>query len=726
MSLLMLLTAMILIVTIAGNFFLIAVVVKSDFKKRINLLLSAMLFGMMGWSVFILVNMLMPLATGKWIYIPGDIGYFFEKLLIAFAIMIFSSSFWFVEFFIDGDIKKNLKFFFLLFLQSSVFLTSFLDNFYFTRVTVAADGYSILDRQPLNIILTIFIFLHIVYPMIRLKVASRKAENEVKRNQYKILFSALLATFIFGTLADWVLPVYFNFSQLNALGPTFTLILVGGIVYSMRRYRFLDVRSVIQRSISYAFLLASVIGAYLVILFLTGQALNRRGDVAILLSAVITTVLGIFGSRPVERYFTKQTDKIFYKNKYDYSRAVHELSEILNINMDLLGLLRKTSDKLGQIFKVDKIEFLLRDPEIRFDGEKMLPCTREYPCDAVEKLKHYHEVMFFSEIPYLIQDQIRGNAGLREIMGRLYEYGLKFEYAISVPILLRGRIMGILFLGEKLSGERYTDEDVNLLKTFSYQAAIAIEKSRLYEAEKKYAGELEEKVRARTAKITKLQEEQRQMMVDISHGLQTPLAIIKGEVEFLDEQMPNNRHVKNFEKSIDQVSKFIYDMLNLARLETTNEDFRQDRLNLSELMEELVEYFDVLTRENEITIEKEIDPDVFVMGKKEKLEEVVTNLVSNSIKYIDNEKRIKISLKRNKKKARLVVEDTGMGINEVFLPNLFSRFYRVKDEKHAGIKGTGIGLSIVKQIVEKHGGTIRAESLEGKWTKMIVELGAID
>ena len=133
------------------------------------------------------------------------------------------------------------------------------------------------------------------------------------KGQLKVLFAIYLFFLIVSVTTNWILPVYFQIFTFNAFGPTISLVVVGGIVYAITRYQFLDIRIVIQRGIIYTSLLAIVIGVYLTTVFLLGLLFQRTTNVTILVSAGLTALIGIFGVPPLERYFRKATDRIFFK-----------------------------------------------------------------------------------------------------------------------------------------------------------------------------------------------------------------------------------------------------------------------------------------------------------------------------------------------------------------------------------------------------------------------------
>src|SRR3989339_662061 len=163
-------------------------------------------------------------------------------------------------------------------------------------------------------------------------------------------------------------------------------------------------------------------------------------------------------------------------------------------------------------------------------------------------------------------------------------------------------------------------------------------------------------------------------------------------------------------------------MLRSAKLDSRDKS-EYKLINLSALLEEFSESVHIIIQEKSIKLIHDIEENICIMGNKGEIEELLMNLISNSIKYMneDRENKIIINLYRHKNKhnkAILTIEDTGIGISSEHLPNLFSKFYRIKDDKKT--KGRGRVLMISKKIVEKHSGR-KVESQVGKGTKFIID-----
>lgn len=449
----------------------------------------------------------------------------------------------------------------------------------------------------------------------------------------------------------------------------FVILLIAFTAYAILRYKFLDIRIVVQRSFLYSVTMAATATIYFGIFFAAGEIFRQKTDLADSLSAIGAAIIVVVSFPNFEKFFRKKTDRFFFKDKYDYAEALQKLSEILNHNLDLNDLLTKVCQTLKEIFRTQQAEVVLGN---------------------------------------LYDRQLSVNPNKSQTYKEL-----------SLPIIMENDPVGFVAVGLKLSGDVYDGQDVKLLTTFANQAAVAIKKAELYEKIKEYARELETRVEERTAEIKSLQEEQKQMMLDISHALQTPLTVLKGELEAAEHRKPS-RKLNTLGRSIDETSKFIYDLLNLAKLE--QQKLRFEKLNFSQLLSGVIEYFAVLARERGIAVASRIQKGIHILGQKDKLEELVTNLLSNSMKYVldKKEKKIWINLEGREGVVKLIVTDNGIGISPADLPHIFDRFYQVRNRNNVRTKGGGLGLAIAKKIIEKHNGMIEVESQPGQGTKFII------
>ena len=523
------------------------------------------------------------------------------------------------------------------------------------------------------------------------------------RLQIKYILIGTTVSIIAAAFFDILLPLS-GIDYLYALGPACTALLILSTSYAIAKHNLLEIKVVIQRGVIYSLLIAVIVGVYLLLLFVlrlvyfepTGKTVNH-------ISAIVTTLLGIFGAPLLERILRKATDKIFFKERYDYSKAVAELVHILNEEVEFEALVNASKNALQKILKTKTIHFLFLKPN---------PDLSLSESDENKELLSSEQIQSIREI--LPTDELKNEILLT---GARY-----YAAELIVPLIAAEKVVGLTFIPKKLSGETYSNQDIDLLNVFSLQAGVALEKARLLWEVQRYSNELEQRVEERTAQIKHLQQEQKNFMNDVSHSLQTPLTVIKGELDFLKMRSKPIKELGKFEKSVDEISRLIYNLLKLAKIEM-QDGSKKEKVNLSALLEEIIEYLDVLCKTNNIQIVKDIETDIFVLGNVEALETLVTNLTSNAIKYIANEKVITIILKKTDH-VELTIKDTGIGIEQEHLKFIFNRFYRAGSTR-SGVSGNGLGLAICKKIAENHGGDISVESVPKKGTTFTVRLPAV-
>ncbi len=491
----------------------------------------------------------------------------------------------------------------------------------------------------------------------------------IQKLQMKSVLIGWSVFLTFAVMTNAVLPLITGHADWSKFGPLGSVIMVAYLSYAIVRYGLMDIKVIVQRGLIYSILLALIVSVYIASLFVFEYIFHRSNETTTILSAFVTTLIGIFGVPPLTKFFQKKTAHFFFKDAYDYAEVLEALADVLNKNIAQESIIKKSSEILERSLKAERVLYILTP-------EMAMP---------------------------------------------------KGVFELQIPITSDKKSIGMLLFGQKRSGDPYTKEDVRLLETFSNQAAVALEKASLFKQVKEYAETLEKKVEERTAEIVSIQKEQEAMMLEISHGLQTPLTIMKGELYFLRKKGTETEKIDTIDTSIDRISTFIYKLLSMYRMEVSSR-FENTQILLNDLICSEVASFKESIKTRKISLWTDIEKsDVYIEGDKDGIQEVLSNLISNAIKYSskDRENIVTVSLTQTEKDAVITVSDTGIGIQEMYLPNLFTKFFRVKDEVTKGIQGTGLGLAVCKKLVEAHGGAICATSIHGEGTTFTVTLPKI-
>jgi signal transduction histidine kinase len=299
--------------------------------------------------------------------------------------------------------------------------------------------------------------------------------------------------------------------------------------------------------------------------------------------------------------------------------------------------------------------------------------------------------------PLLLND-VRDDARFYQRVDDLTSFSTRSM--LAVPMVVKGKVIGCLEAINKIDETGFTSDDINTLTGLAAQAAVAVENARLFQ--------------------------QSDQISEMVHELRTPLTAIVACSELL--QRPNLRPeqaedlVATIRSEAMRLSNMANNFLDLARLESGRVQLARDHVNLFGVIREIILLQTPQARTRGIEIVFDPPPGVpHVIGDRDRIKQILLNLVSNAIKYNRENGRITIRLSAGDEFVQIAVQDTGPGIPEDALPHIFNKFYRVRSTE-GYTEGTGLGLSIVKQLVESHRGKIEIETAAGVGTTFIVSL----
>lgn len=585
---------------------------------------------------------------------------FVEKLIFAFATIFLVSQFWFAKLFTKASLPKKVYGYWSFMIGIVFVILSFWNNALFTSVAIHTEGYTILTNGPLMTGYFVFSILYAIAPIVFFVKRYRITNNPTLKMQLKYLIVGFSVFLFVNIFTNMVLPVAFKIYFFNAIGPVFSLFLATSVFYIIWRHQFLNITLIIQLGLIYSILFILLVIVYFGLLFGIAFITNSETDITSSITAFLVMIIGVFTVPFIERYFRKKTDKYFFKDKYNYSEALQRLTDTLTLHNTPKRLVEETAATLKNILKVKWVLFTLNEKQIPKDSQ------------------------------------------------------------FSMPIKSKNRLLGSLSLGQKLSGDRFRKEDIKLLETLASGMRIALEKAELYNRVNKHAKELEQKVIERTKNIEDLREKEKNLMGDISHAVLTPLTVLKGNLKkFTQKNEEGIPETVVMEESVDKISKLIRDLLKLSKIDAFPIS-KFYSINISELMYKSVEYVETLCKEYSISVKSNIEKDLFIQGNEREIEELITNILSNAVRYTKEQstKVITVNLKHKEKYVVFSISDTGIGISEDKISNIFERFYRVSKDN----QGFGLGLAICKKITERHNGTISAESKVGQGTTFTVTL----
>jgi len=295
-----------------------------------------------------------------------------------------------------------------------------------------------------------------------------------------------------------------------------------------------------------------------------------------------------------------------------------------------------------------------------------------------------------------------------------------FRAVLAVPVILHNRIIGTLCLLDR-KGRLFTDDEAWFLQAVAHQAALALENARLYEEAERLRAEA---VAANQAKDV--------FIATLSHELRTLLNGAFGWARVLRTGQMDKTAIEHGLEAIERncmlQGRLIDDVLDVSRIITGKLKLSIEAVELSAIVAQSIEQLQRAADEKGVSLTARIDPNTgSVEGDSLRLHQVVTNLVSNAIKFTPQGGRVEVTLERVGAMTRLTVSDTGAGIAPELLPHVFERF-RQQEVEPGGTGGLGLGLGIVEHLVELHGGAAIAESrgvgLGATFTVVLPAIGA--
>ena len=385
--------------------------------------------------------------------------------------------------------------------------------------------------------------------------------------------------------------------------------------------------------------------------------------------------------------------------KIEHLKRILEVSRLLNSTLQLELQLEIIQAVATELTETHVASIYLRDAKT--DELFFLSATG----DAAERLKRIPVPLDGSIAGWVVKTGEPTAVNDVQADARHYgktddETGFVTRSMMTVPLRAQGKLIGALQVLNKVGDKKFTDEDLELLTTLAAQAAVAIEKARLFE--------------------------QSDLISEVVHELRTPVTSIVGYSKMLGMEGIPEETKAQFAETIYRESRrlgnMVNDFLDWARMESGRIRLVREPVDMRQLLQDTVMIIKPQAQERGIAVEEMLPEGSWrVMGDPGRLKQVLINLASNGIKYNRDNGRLDFIVKRVDDSVTIAVRDAGMGIPEESLSRLFERFYRVPGTENI-VRGTGLGLVIARSLVEAHGGTMEVVSTVGVGTTFTITL----
>lgn len=482
---------------------------------------------------------------------------------------------------------------------------------------------------------------------------------------------------------------------------------------AMTRYRLLELRHLLRRGFVYSLVSTVIFAVYGLIFVVFSLMFQNQTTTATVLATLAALLLVTMFLPPAISRVQLFIDRLFFRERYDHllalQRFAHETQDITDFN----GLSESLIRTVSLAMQADWVTILLPDPDLGDFVPTKAEAASNAPRIVIKRtsslarwLARHQSVLRIQELdfdPYL---QATGDMERQELRLSRAE--------LFVPMQAQGGLTGILVAGTKLADENYSQADVEVLSTFTSQAATIIENSRLYSQEM-----------ARLQELEKLDGLKSNLLRTVSHELKSPVTAIKASVELLSSADPNeglgertrDRLMRALQNGIDRLERLIQESLDNAQIQSSTLELHAEPTDMRKVVEDVLSLMRPAINNKSQSLILEIPDEVpMLLIDGSRIERIFINLVSNANKYTPVDGELKVQLFEKDNLLHTVVSDNGPGIPEEDQQYIFREYYRGSNADGQVNAGTGLGLAIAKHLVEMHGGTIEVHSELGQGT----------
>ena len=631
----------------------------------------------------------------------------------------------------------NKKYIFLIpFVISALFFGM---QFYFLKNSI--DNY----WSEIYITSYVYVFIGTLFVLFSLVFRYFKPQTILDKQRSRVV----LIGAVFGFLIPAFLSIFMVLFQLSNLHFLVIPILIFpiSIAYAIVKHKLFDIQELVQKAIVYGLSSGAVAALFILPLFLINlyySTENLWKNPVYLLILSVTVILIV---NPLKNLVQKFVDNIFFRKKYDYPSSISQFSDTLSSLLSMSEISNELMGMIGQTLFVDKGYLFVNNKETgAFNLTSLIP---DEPVQkktlGMNKIEPEHtlvEFLYKNMKEIFVEDVITEEQYAQKRIDLLKTFA-DYNVALIVPLFFKSDLLGILLLSNKKSGQVFTTEDINFIRTICNQTAISLENSFSFELVQDYANEVEEKNKQLKNVQAQLIQAEKMSAIGhlasgIAHEIRNPLNIIEGARYYLSSLFTNGsdnggvaqEYLEYIQNEVIRTNRLIDSLLDFSKFQESN----IENININNVIENVLILSRKQLSDSNIKIKKNLDDKLPTLkGDSNQLWQVVINLLMNSVQAINSvqdmngEGEIVVESGIYSKSDSnyldhlyLKVMDNGCGIREKDLSSIFDPFYTNKPD------GTGLGLSVSYKIVEAHSGSMLVTSEVGIGTSFMVELPVVN
>ncbi len=669
-----------------------------------------------------------------WTFLAKDASsaFFWQKVLYEGTtfIPIFFYHYCLVLTSLNNKYKKILYFGYI---ASFIFALSIPANLLISGVLARNEiNYWPVSFSPFYYFYLCYFILFVVLSIIVLRKGYQNSKG-IDKQKIKFVYYAALIGFIGGSF-NFLLDFQFNYP----IGNLFVSLYVVIMTYAITHYRLMDIRYIIKRSSIFVLIVVIITSIYIVLSSYLVSFLENflESSSKIIAGFIVGIFIAIFFD-PLKNFLENLTNHFLFSKKYNPKILLGEISDIISGSLDLDKILFNISKQINIAFHPSKLTFIMLDTKGKISVSNQFGFSDKEFSLFLKIVKQITNQKF-QELDniYIVSELILQNKFNSQNL-RLLKKLNKISIELLVPLFVKEKLIGVLVMGEKKNNNLYSNEDLSVLKIIAHQIAVAIQNALLYEEVSELNKNLEKKVAEQTKDIKEKAEHLQKLLamrsefLDIaSHQLRTPVTVIRGALSMIldgsitDEKKKHEFIVASFRKS-SKLNDVINDILRASEMDTEKFELDLKPTDIHTLIEKIVEDKQLEAKEKKLALKLELPKEKLpmVMSDEKYMEQVIVNLINNSLQYT-KKGYIKVQAELDKKYVLVRVSDTGIGIPKKDQKKLFTKFGRAQNAVETFTDGSGLGLFIIKQVMDAHkGGSVYVEKTEvGKGTTFALKI----
>jgi signal transduction histidine kinase len=625
-------------------------------------------------------------------YVPG-ILFFISYALVPALLLHFSLTF----------LRPKLKTFdYLIYVPAVFFIIVLVYLFLLSSSTSSIEAYRY--YQSVLFFFRCFVVLYILASFFTFVLSYKKIYLEEQRAQIKWILYGLF--FGVGPLIFlYQLPLILikrSFISEEFAG-VFLIFIPIALAISIIRFKLMNIELIINRSLVYSILTVFTASVYLIFVQVSQSLFSKllAGQQATI--SVLGVLAAAVAFNPARKKIQEFVDRSFFRLSYDYKKS------ILSFNERAHNIIRQAHLVDFFLAKVNKTIPLKSTSLMIFSIESG---KQKRLIEGGEKTD-----LMSSESQFLGSDRIFAKRksvstelGLDFSLERLLE---EKHVDLVIPLPFRtSALTGFFALGGKRSGAKFSGEDIELLLTMVETFALNFERINLQE-EVIYE-------RAEKEKLDEMNRLKTEFISNVSHEIRTPMSSIYTMTEILHEGKIKGKGKKEEILSLmadecGRLSRFLHNILDYGKIEQNATVFNFQKTDVAKTAEDMLRLYAYRFESLGFSVKKHgFEHPVWLIIDQDAIKQVLTNLIDNAIKYSSEKREIIMTIKEGRTHTEIRIQDKGVGIPVQEHHKIFKGFYRVSDAQKLAPKGVGLGLKIVKHIMEAHGGYVRVASQPGR------------